>query len=106
MCPILFSRPLALAESYTAAVIPVSIRPGQIALMRIPVPASWYATVWVIDTTAALDAEYGVEPALDRMPAVDAVAIKLPEAVGLEVDVFRMAGAACLAARKTLKTKC
>jgi hypothetical protein len=70
--------------------------------MRIPVPASWKAMVCASETTAALEAEYGVLPALERRPATDAVAMMLPEAVGFSGDVLFMAGAACLAARKTL----
>lgn len=50
-----------------------------------------------------MDAEYGVDPALDRMPATDAVPMMLPPGVGLSADVLPMAGAAYLAARKTLE---
>lgn len=82
--------------------MPVSMRPGQSAFIRIPVPASWKAMVCANEMTAALEAEYGVLPALERRPATDAVAMMLPEAVGFSGDVFFMAGAACLAARKTL----
>lgn len=45
-------------------------------------------------------------PALERRPATDAVAMMLPEGVGFSADVFFMAGAACLAARKTLYGMC
>lgn len=56
-----------------------------------------------MEMTAAFEAEYGVEPALERMPAVEAVAMMLPDDVGLEEEVFLIAGAACFAARNTLE---
>ena len=84
------------------AVIPVSIRPGQMALTRTPVPASWNAVVCASDTTAALDAEYGVDPAFDRRPATDAVPMMLPPEEGFDAEVLAIAGAAYFAARKTL----
>jgi hypothetical protein len=55
-----------------------------------------------METTAALDAEYGVDPALERRPATDAVPMMLPPAAGFSADVFIIAGAACFAAKKTL----
>jgi hypothetical protein len=55
-----------------------------------------------MDTTAALEAEYGVLPALERRPATEAVRMMLPDDVGFAVDVFRIAGAAYLAARNGL----
>jgi hypothetical protein len=73
------------------------------ALMRTPVPASWYDIVWARETTAALEAEYGVEPALERMPATEAVPMMLPQDSGLSADVCIMAGAAYFAAKKTLE---
>lgn len=42
-------------------------------------------------------------PALERRPARDAVAIMEPDECGLEGEVFCMALAACLVARKTLR---
>lgn len=42
-------------------------------------------------------------PALERRPATDAVAIMEPDGCGLEDDVWRIALAACLVARKTLQ---
>ena len=82
--------------------MPVSIRPGQMALTRTSVPASWNAVVCARDTTAALDAEYGVDPAFDRRPATDAVPMMLPPEEGFDAEVLVMAGAAYFAARKTL----
>lgn len=46
-----------------------------------------------------------LEPALERRPATDAVAIMEPEGCGLESEGWRMALAACLVARKTLRGK-
>ena len=44
---------------------------------------------------------------MERRPATEAVAMKLPDEAVLEDDVFLMAGTACLAAKKTLeKTSC
>jgi hypothetical protein len=82
--------------------MPVSIRPGQTALIRIPEPESWYDMDCASDTTAALEAEYGVVPAFDLNPATDAVPIILPEADVFSDDVFIIAGAAYLAAKNTL----
>lgn len=59
--------------------------------------------VWASEITAALDAAYGVVPALDRSPATDAVPMMLPDGAGFEGEVFCMAGAAYLAARNTLR---
>lgn len=56
-CPTLLSEPRARAASYIGAVMPVSMRPGQIALQRILVPASWQQVVCISEMTAALDAE-------------------------------------------------
>ena len=78
------------------------MRPGQMALTRTPVPANWNAVVCASDTTAAFDAEYGVDPAFDRNPATDAVPIMLPPDKGFDADVLIMAGAACFAAKNTL----
>lgn len=72
------------------------------ALTRTPVPVSWYEMVWARDTTAALEAEYGVLPALERSPATEAVPMMEPPAWGLSEDVICMAGEANLAAAKTL----
>jgi len=55
-----------------------------------------------METTAALEAEYGVGPAFERRPATDAVMMMLPEDAGFSADVFFMAGAACFAARNGL----
>lgn len=41
-------------------------------------------------------------PAFERSPATDAVAMMEPEGVGLDFEVFSMAFAAYLVARKTL----
>jgi hypothetical protein len=83
--------------------MPVSMMPGHMALTRIPDPVSWYDIVWTSEMTAAFDAEYGVAPALERRPATEAVAIMLPPGFGFSGDVRFIAGAACLAARKTLR---
>ena len=71
-------------------------------MMRIPVLESWYEIDWARDTTAALEAEYGVVPALDLKPATEAVPTILPEADVFSEEVFIIAGAAYLAARNTL----
>jgi hypothetical protein len=52
--------------------------------------------------TAALDAEYGVLPAFERMPAVEAVKMILPDENGFSEEVICMAGAAYFAARNGL----
>lgn len=54
------------------------------------------------DTTAALEAEYSVEPALERRPATEAVAMMEPEGWGFDAEVCCMAVEACLVAKKTL----
>ena len=43
-----------------------------------------------------------MEPAFERIPATEAVAIMLPEGWGLDSEVWSIARAACLVARKTL----
>lgn len=43
-----------------------------------------------------------LEPALERSPATDAVAMMEPEGVGLDFEVLSMAFAAYLVAKKTL----
>src|SRR5258708_27496193 len=72
-CPILRSLPRARACSNIGRVIPVSIRPGQTALTRTPVPASWLAAVCTRLMTPALLALYGRPPAPERSPATLAV---------------------------------
>ena len=48
---------------------PNQVPTGQIALTRMPVPSSWFATVCTSEITAALEAEYADGAALARMPA-------------------------------------
>lgn len=43
-----------------------------------------------------------LEPAFERSPATDAVAMMEPEGVGFDFEVFSIAFAAYLVARKTL----
>src|SRR5205085_2986687 len=71
--PILSWVPRSLARSNTGLVIPVSIRPGQTALMRTPVPESEYAVVWTRLMTPALLAPYGCPLAPDLRPATEVV---------------------------------
>jgi hypothetical protein len=52
--PLLFR---ASANSNIGFVIPVSIRPGQMALTLMLVPASWLAIVCASETTPAFEAE-------------------------------------------------
>ncbi len=48
---------------------------------------------------------YLLGPALERKPAIDAVAIIEPDGEGLEGEVWSMAFAACLVATKTLHVR-
>jgi hypothetical protein len=48
---------------------------------------------------------YLLGPALERRPAIDAVAIIEPDGEGLEGEVWSMAFAACLVATKTLHVR-
>ena len=77
-------------KSKMGRVMPVSMRPGQMAFTRTPVPTSALAAVWTRLITPALLAEYGLPPALARSAATDAVQTMEPPPCRI------MTGAACL----------